>query len=185
MSDLDREMSYFLASSGASKKVQLRTRYLDDVLELSTQGYSDDEIDKLLLSKFIKESPDEAAAFVNDGMLRTEVEKKIKDAGMNLDEMSEKEIKHLHDMANLVTNFNTQKKFQNKQTHSWWRRKSKFFRTWIFGSITWGILVLLYVNIFEPYGHRLNSDEEIQVTFIMLIPLLGGAIKYLHDKFVK
>lgn len=53
MSELDEEMSKLLGKWGFDERVQLRTKYFDDVVKMKDQNIPDDEIDKLLKIKEI------------------------------------------------------------------------------------------------------------------------------------
>lgn len=69
---------------------------------------------------------------------------------------------------------------------SWWSARSKLFRMWIFGSITWSTAILLFVIGSEPYGSRIDDDESFQMLFIMFVPpLFVGAATYGYNRWIK
>ena len=70
-----------------------------------------------------------------------------------------------------------------------WHRRSKEFRAWVFGSVSWAAGTFLFVLLAEPYGvpiSRMNIDEEILHMFgVMLIPpLFLGAVWFGYKRFV-
>lgn len=69
---------------------------------------------------------------------------------------------------------------------SWWRRRSKGFRLWVFTSIIWAVCVVLYVIAFEPYGSYISDGELFKTFFVMIVPpiLVGGA-SYAYVKWVR
>jgi hypothetical protein len=72
---------------------------------------------------------------------------------------------------------------------NWWRRRTHDFRRWIFGAVTWVVLVFLFVVMFDPFNNGswsyMDDDDYSKMYFTMSIPWLAGGIKYLYDKFVK
>ena len=72
----------------------------------------------------------------------------------------------------------------------WWRRRSKEFRLWCFGSTAWAIAVLLFVIGLDPFNNGswdyMNDDEYFQLFFwIFVPPLFIGIAKYSYDKWIK
>ena len=68
----------------------------------------------------------------------------------------------------------------------WWRRRSKNFRLWVFCSVIWASLLILYLIGMEPYGSRMNDRETQEFLFLMLVPpIFIGAVSYGYARFVK
>lgn len=68
----------------------------------------------------------------------------------------------------------------------WWRRQSKPFRLWVFSSILWIVVFLLYVFVAEPYGRRIKGDEVLDlVSWLFIPPLLVGSAYYAYVRFVR
>ena len=66
-----------------------------------------------------------------------------------------------------------------------WRRKSKAFRVWVFGSFFWAVGTLLYIWLVEPYGSRMNDDEVWHMFSVMIVPpLFLGAVWFGYKRFV-
>lgn len=65
-----------------------------------------------------------------------------------------------------------------------WKTLSKFFRAWIFSSVIWILLVILIAKIFDPFSF-MADEEYLKLSFIVAIPILLGAIKYLYNKLVE
>ena len=76
-----------------------------------------------------------------------------------------------------------------KRGVNWWRRRSRGFRIWAFGSVVWVVFVLLFVIVFDPFSNGawryMDGGEYLKMFFVMAIPLLVGGIKYVYDRIVK
>ena len=68
---------------------------------------------------------------------------------------------------------------------SGWRRQSKEFRAWAFGSFFWAMGTFLFVALFNPYGGYMR-DEDVWHMFTMMIlpPLFLGAAWFGYKRFV-
>ncbi|MDB4173140.1 hypothetical protein N9748_00815 [bacterium] len=70
-----------------------------------------------------------------------------------------------------------------------WRRRSKAFRAWVFGSFFWAVGVLLFVLLVEPYRFRYGilSDHDLLHMFSVMIvpPIFFGAAWFGYKRFVK
>ena len=66
-----------------------------------------------------------------------------------------------------------------------WRKRSKGFRAWAFGSFSWAMGTLLFVWLVEPYGSRMHDDEVWHVFNVMIVPpLFLGALWFGYKRFV-
>ncbi len=67
-----------------------------------------------------------------------------------------------------------------------WRKRSKDFRVWVFGSFFWALGTLLFVGLVEPYGSRMNNGETFHMFSVMIVPpLFLGALWFGYKRFVK
>lgn len=97
-----------------------------------------------------------------------------------------------HRVKNTYRTWQTEKSTTQPSTSSthpdlsWWRRRSKHFRVWVFASAVWACAVILYVVVFEPYGSWMDGSEYFNMFLIMLSPpLLIGGFKYAYDRWVR
>ena len=179
MNNLDREMSYFLGAAGAPLKTQLRTRYFDDVVKMSKKGYSDIEIDRSLIAKLIKESPEEAASILGGGMSREEVENTLQDIGVDLKDIDEEELERLRKLGSLLKGTGNKNNLKSKQ---------KFFNTerkFLLKSIVsaWFIWALIIFSLNAIDIMSLYREEEY-FAWLVLPPIIGIAIFIWIRKFV-
>lgn len=66
-----------------------------------------------------------------------------------------------------------------------WRTKSKAFRAWVFGSISWAVGTALYVWLVEPYGSRMYRADDLHMFSVMFVPpLFLGAVWFGYERFV-
>lgn len=71
---------------------------------------------------------------------------------------------------------------------SWWRRQSHEIRLWLFGCAIWVFAVWAFIVIFDPFdtsGWEYIGDALPRVFLLMVVPLIGGAIKWMYKKFVE
>lgn len=78
----------------------------------------------------------------------------------------------------------------NDSVDGWWRRRSKEFRLWCFGSTAWATAVLLFVVGLDPFNNGswdyMDDDEYFQMFFWMLVPpLFIGIARYSYEKWIK
>ena len=102
LSDLSKLTSKVLQAEGAPILIQIRTRYLEDAVLLRQKGHSKDQVDKILLEKFIKENPEEARILLDSkysGTSRDEVIDRLKDTGVDMNIVDEEEIEVLRQLS--------------------------------------------------------------------------------------
>jgi len=67
-----------------------------------------------------------------------------------------------------------------------WRRRSKAYRVWVFGSFSWAVGVLLYVLLVDPYGGRYMRDDDLfhMLSVMIIPPFFFGAVWFGYKRFV-
>jgi len=80
------------------------------------------------------------------------------------------------------------REFKSTNGKSWWRRKSKSFRLWVFGSFAWAIIAILFIRIFNPFHmawRYLDAEDFMRILIVMTIPLVIGILVHIYKKFVE
>lgn len=183
MSDFDREISHLFRATGAPAKVQLRTRYFEEVLKMTKRGYTDDEIDKSLISKLIKESPEEAELLLSDGMSREEVEKRLIDCGIKLDDVSDEELERLRKLGGVLKGLNVRdnNRAATPKRKKHFTEKRKFiFKAAVSAWLIWIIVVfsLEAIDVLKLYR------EEDYLSWLVLPPIVAFSIYVWVNKFI-
>ena len=66
--------------------------------------------------------------------------------------------------------------------------KKSYFRLWVFACSAWVAIVFLYSQVFDPfknYGEQMSDEQVWRLLFVMALPISGGGLKFIYDKFVK
>lgn len=67
-----------------------------------------------------------------------------------------------------------------------WRKRSKDFRIWVFGSFFWASGTVLYVWLARPYGSRMYGEDFDHMLAVTIVPpLFFGALWFSYKRFVK
>ena len=69
---------------------------------------------------------------------------------------------------------------------NYWRRQSKEFRKWVFGSVVWMIAVFVLIFLLDVFNfRRMNDQETLQSFLLMGLPLIVWGIKFAYVRLVK
>jgi len=184
MSELDNLMSSVMGSAGFPKRVQLRTKFIDDIDALSKKGMSDEDIDIYLFKKLENEYPSEF--YKKFGSISSEISNA--EIIQKLNESSETDERKLQfsdrQIKNFNQNINKSKIGPNNQSNlnplSRYSKFKYFLKATISGWIVWALLIITLnaINILDIYR------KEDWLAWLLFPPIVFISIVIWVKKFI-